>query len=150
MLFTRPDGTPFHPGYFSQRFHLLIDRAGLPPIRLQDLRHGTASLAHSAGADLKTIQGLLGHSTIALTADVYANVLPAVQRTEAEATARLILGVADRPSERTGSKLVIPRPRRPRPNAAKVPAVNRRRAARGITVIRRRTRETRSPASGSV
>jgi hypothetical protein len=31
----------------------LIDKAGLPPVRLHDLRHGAASLAHTAGADLK-------------------------------------------------------------------------------------------------
>ncbi|WP_430791317.1 tyrosine-type recombinase/integrase [Actinoplanes sp. G11-F43] len=92
-VFTRPDGAPFHPGYFTQRLHLLIDRAGLPPVRLQDLRHGAASLAHSAGADLKTIQDLLGHSNIALTADVYTNVLPAAQRKAAENTARLVLNV---------------------------------------------------------
>ncbi|GAA0736774.1 tyrosine-type recombinase/integrase [Dactylosporangium roseum] len=143
VFFTRPDGAPFHPGYFSQRFRLLIDRADLPPIRLQDLRHGTASLAHSAGADLKTIQGLLGHSTIAMTADVYTNVLPAVQRTEAEATARLILGVGDdRLAGRPVTKRVIQRPRRPhagqRPNAAEVPAAKRRRVARNARAARRR------------
>jgi integrase len=38
-VFTRPDGAPFHALYFTQRFRLLLDRAGLPPIRLHDLRH---------------------------------------------------------------------------------------------------------------
>ncbi|WP_233624581.1 tyrosine-type recombinase/integrase [Actinoplanes sp. ATCC 53533] len=147
-VFTRPDGTPFHPGYLTQRFRLLLDRAGLPPIRLQDLRHGTASLAHSAGADLKTIQDLLGHSTVALTADVYTNVLPAAQRKEAEATARLILGVADRPAIRPVSKRVIHRSRRPEAgsrgcwelDAADIPAASRSHAARGTTASRRTAR----------
>ena len=147
-VFTRPDGTPFHPGYLTQRFRLLTDRAGLPPIRLQDLRHGTASLAHSAGADLKTIQDLLGHSTITLTADVYTNALPAVQRKEAEATARLILGAADRPTSQPVSKRVIHRSRRPGPGSrghgeldtAHFPAASRSYAARSTTVSRRNAR----------
>lgn len=41
------------------------------PVRLHDLRHGAASLAHSAGADLKTVQDQLGHVVIVLTADTY-------------------------------------------------------------------------------
>ncbi|MDM4783278.1 MULTISPECIES: tyrosine-type recombinase/integrase [unclassified Micromonospora] len=56
-VFTGPDGLPLHPGYLTQRLRLLVDRAGLPPIRLHDLRHGAATLAHAAGADMKT--GLL-------------------------------------------------------------------------------------------
>nr|WP_127498987.1 tyrosine-type recombinase/integrase [Actinoplanes solisilvae] len=38
--------------------------------------YAAASLAHAAGADLKTIQDLLGHSNVSLTADVYTEVLP--------------------------------------------------------------------------
>jgi integrase len=53
-VFVRKDGTPIHPGYASTRFRLLVKRAGVPPVRLHDLRHGAASLAHEAGADLKT------------------------------------------------------------------------------------------------
>jgi site-specific recombinase XerD len=39
-----------------------------PPIRLHDPRHGTATLAHAAGADLKDIQHMLGHTVTAVTA----------------------------------------------------------------------------------
>lgn len=75
----------------------LIDRADLPPVRLQDLRHGAASLAYTAGADLKTTQDMLGHANIAFTADVYTNVLPAARRRAAEDAARLILNAGPRP-----------------------------------------------------
>ncbi|WP_307804263.1 tyrosine-type recombinase/integrase [Micromonospora echinofusca] len=74
-MFTSPDGLPIHPGYLTQRLRLLVNRAGLPPIRLHDLRHGAATLAHAAGADLKTVQDQLGHATIHLTADTYTSVL---------------------------------------------------------------------------
>jgi integrase len=55
-VFVRKDGSPIHPGYASCRFHLLVAQTGVPPIRLHDLRHGAASLAHQAGADLKTLR----------------------------------------------------------------------------------------------
>ena len=66
-VFTRPDGSPLHPDYVSQRFRLLVVRSGLPPIRLHDLRHGAATLAHTADADLKTVQDQLGHASIGIT-----------------------------------------------------------------------------------
>ena len=79
-VFTRPDGAAINPNYATTRFRKLTDRAGLPPVRLHDLRHGAASLAHEAGADLKTLQDLLGHSSIVVTADTYTSVLPPAQR----------------------------------------------------------------------
>jgi integrase len=45
-------------------------------VRLHDLRHGAATLAHAAGADLKDIQEMLGHSSITFTADTYTKLLP--------------------------------------------------------------------------
>jgi hypothetical protein len=68
----------------------------MPPVRLHDLRHGTVSLSHRAGADLKDIQELLGQSSILVTADTYTSVLPPKQRRVAEATARLVLAAASR------------------------------------------------------
>jgi integrase len=93
-LFTCPDGRPVHPGYLTQRFRTLVRRADVPPIRLHDLRHGAASLAHEAGADLKTVQDQLGHHSIVTTADIYSSVLPDTQRKTAENTARLVLDAA--------------------------------------------------------
>ncbi|MEU4217157.1 hypothetical protein [Actinoplanes sp. NPDC026623] len=66
----------------------------MPPVRLHDLRHGAASLAHTAGTNLKTVQDQLEHASIVLTADTYTSVLPAAQHKAAEATARLILTTA--------------------------------------------------------
>jgi integrase len=70
-VFTTVVGAPLHPDYLTRRFRHLVGRSGLPPVRLHDLRHGAASLAHSAGADLKTVQEQLGHTSIVLTADTY-------------------------------------------------------------------------------
>ncbi len=90
-------------------------RAGVPPIRLHDLRHGAASLAHEAGADLKTLQDLLGHSSIVITADTYTSVLPPAQRQCADATAKLVLAAARRTRDKI-RKQGPPQPAQPRPS----------------------------------
>jgi integrase len=43
-VFSRPDGRPIHPDYFSQTFDRTVKRLGLPRIRLHDLRHTHATL----------------------------------------------------------------------------------------------------------
>jgi integrase len=93
-VFTTPHGAPLHPDHLTRRFHRLVVLSGLPPVRLHDLRHGAASLAHSAGADLKTVQEQLGHTSIVLTADIYTSVLLDLHFKTGEATARLVLAAA--------------------------------------------------------
>jgi hypothetical protein len=62
----------------------------LPPIRLHDLRHGAATLALAAGADMKVVQTMLRHSSITVTMDTYTTVLPEIALAAAEATAKII------------------------------------------------------------
>lgn len=90
LVFTDTDGSPLHPATISTRFRELNTDAGLPPIRLHDLRHGAATLTLATGADLKVVQDLLGHSSITITADTYAHVLPELARETAEAAARIV------------------------------------------------------------
>jgi integrase len=73
-VFTNPVGQPLNPDYLTRRFNTMVTKSGLPPVRLHDLRHGAATLAHAAGADLKTVQEQLGHASIVLTADTYTSV----------------------------------------------------------------------------
>jgi integrase len=89
-VFTDLRGQPLHPEYLYYSFKKLTKAAGLPPIRLHDLRHTAASLALEAGADLKVVSDQLGHSSIVLTADTYISVLPPLALKAAEATAKLI------------------------------------------------------------
>ena len=87
-------------------------------MRLHDLRHGAASLAHAAGADLKTVQEQLGHTSIVLTADTYTSVLLELHFTTAEATARLVLAAAARnPGRRHHTKIAAESPQQT-PHAA--------------------------------
>jgi hypothetical protein len=43
-VFTKPIGESLNPDYVTRRFACLVRRAGLPPVRLHDLRHGAARL----------------------------------------------------------------------------------------------------------
>ncbi|XVU30696.1 tyrosine-type recombinase/integrase [Actinoplanes sp. CA-054009] len=121
-VFVRTDGLPINPNYATTRFRKLLDRAGLPPVRLHDLRHGAASLAHEAGADLKTLQDLLGHSSIVVTADTYTSVLPQIQRRCADATAQLVLAAARRTRKKIKSKARKNRPDRGPQTSTPAPA----------------------------
>jgi hypothetical protein len=47
-------------------------------------------LTHAGGGDLHTIKETLRHSTITLTSDTYTSLLPEVDKTAAEASARLV------------------------------------------------------------
>jgi integrase len=118
-VFTGIQGDPMAPGRLSRRFRQLSAEAGLPPVRLHDLRHGAASLALAAGAELKTVQDQLGHSSIVLTADTYISVLPEVARKTAEDTATLVIQAGYR----------VPGTRRPRRRSGLRPLRRRVRAA---------------------
>ena len=92
------------PDRLTRTFTKLAADAGLPPIRLHDLRHGAASLAQAAGVDLRTVQEMLGHSSIVLTADTYTSVLPDVAHRAAEKVASPIPGTGRRRRRQTRRK----------------------------------------------
>ena len=76
FFFTDETGRPLHPAHVTDQFQWLAYQAGLPPIRLHDLRHGAASLMLAAGIDIKIVQETLGHVTSAYTRDTYTSVYP--------------------------------------------------------------------------
>ncbi|MGA8442370.1 MAG: tyrosine-type recombinase/integrase [Candidatus Sulfotelmatobacter sp.] len=57
----------------------ILDLAGLPRIRLYDLRHSAATIALAAGVSPKVVSEQLGHASTAFTLDTYAHVLPHMQ-----------------------------------------------------------------------
>ena len=89
-VFTYPDGRPLSPDRLSRIFAVLVGACGLPPVTLHGLRHGAATMALAAGADLKTVQAMLGHSSIQVTADIYPAILPQAAHDDAEHTASLL------------------------------------------------------------
>jgi integrase len=86
-VFTRADGTALPGQWISVRFETLAFRAGLPPVRFHDLRHGAASLCKAAKLDTKFISALLGHSRTSFTDDTYVHLFPEVAKAAAESAA---------------------------------------------------------------
>lgn len=100
LVFTREDGSPIHPQRFSHWFEQLTRGAGLPRIRLHDLRHSYATAALSAGIHAKVVSERLGHASVAITLDTYSHVHPALEEEAANTVAGLILGDETSPPSR--------------------------------------------------
>jgi integrase len=97
LVFTWPDGSLIHPERWSTWFALHCQNAGLPIIRLHDVRHtyATAAITNARGwHDIKVISKRLGHASIGITLDTYAHVLPSADQETAHSLATLILGTA--------------------------------------------------------
>jgi len=73
LVFARENGTPLRPEYVLGRFHALTEDAGLPRVRLHDLRHLAATLMLAAGVPLPLVSKTLRHSQTAITADLYGH-----------------------------------------------------------------------------
>lgn len=94
-VFTWPDGSIISPSRYTEWFAKSRDDAGLPRIRLHDVRHTYASfgLAQARGwHEVKVISQRLGHASVGFTLDSYAHVLPAADEETAHTLARHILG----------------------------------------------------------
>ena len=90
LVFARADGRPYHPERLSRTFKAQVRAAGITPIRLHDLRHTWATLALQAGIPAKIVQDRLGHSTVAITLNIYSHVTPHLQEDAALKVARLL------------------------------------------------------------
>lgn len=76
LVFKSEVGKPMQHGQVSWRFHKALKEAGLPRIRIHDLRHTAATQLLERGVHPKVVQEMLGHSTITLTLDTYSHVIP--------------------------------------------------------------------------
>jgi integrase len=93
LVFTTETGAPIDGRTLIRKwFRPLLRRAGLPPIRLHDLRHTYASVALAHGVHPKVVQEAMGHSTIAVTLDLYSHVVPTLQRDAAREMGAALLG----------------------------------------------------------
>jgi integrase len=75
LLFVSDTGAPLHNSNVFNHFRRVLKRAELPQIRFHDLRHTAATLMLASGAQLVTVSKVLGHSSPAITAKIYAHAL---------------------------------------------------------------------------
>ena len=95
LVFRAKRGGPIRESYFVQRyFKPLLETAGLPDIRLYDLRHTAATISLATGVSPKVISEQLGHASVAFTLDVYSHVLPHMQDAAAERVQALLLSAS--------------------------------------------------------
>jgi integrase len=92
LVFAKADGAILHPQTLSGAFERAAKKAGLPPIGIHGLRHSHASLGLANNVPLVTMSERLGHSSVAITDDVYSHSLPSQHQEAADAIAGLIAG----------------------------------------------------------
>ena len=75
LVFTTDTGAPIHSSILRRHFVQVLKRTELPPIRFHDLRHTAATLMLTNNVPLVTVSKILGHSSPAITATIYAHAL---------------------------------------------------------------------------
>ncbi|WP_062010827.1 tyrosine recombinase XerC [Aureimonas sp. AU4] len=78
------DGQPLQPNSLTHEWVRILAKSDLPRIRFHDLRHSHATQMLAAGVHPKVAQERLGHSTIAITLDIYSHVMPGMGASAAE------------------------------------------------------------------
>jgi integrase len=82
------DGSvPWYPNSISRVFRKFADEASAPDVRLHDLRHYVATRLLSAGVDIRTVAGRLGHRDASTTLNTYSHFIP-----ETDQKAAAVLG----------------------------------------------------------
>ena len=81
----QPDrSTPWRPDLVTSRFIRLRTKAGLPNVRLHDLRHYVATRLIGSGVSVRTVSGRLGHANAATTLSVYSHFMQATDQQAAQ------------------------------------------------------------------
>ena len=93
LVFTSVVGTPLDRRNVTRHFKAALKRAGLrESVRFHDLRHAAATLMLEAGVDTKIASARLGHSTTAITQDLYQHWIRSLDDQAAERMQRALRG----------------------------------------------------------
>jgi len=90
LVFCTGNGKPINPNNLYRNAIRIMERAGVPRIRLPDMRHTHATWLLTEGMPVKVVQERLGHSKPSTTLDVYAHVMPGMQDSAAEAVSDIL------------------------------------------------------------
>jgi integrase len=92
LVFRSTIGTPLEPRNASREWEKVRVTAGLPTLRLHDLRHSCATILTAQGVHPRVIMEMLRHSQISITMNTYSHVAPELQREAAEVLERALFG----------------------------------------------------------
>lgn len=93
-VFTYENGEPLKLQYATRLFDKIRKQAGLPKMTFHGQRHQQASLQLAAGTDIAVVSKRLGHSSVAVTADIYAHLLRSKDHQAANDASALVPGRA--------------------------------------------------------
>ena len=82
-------GVPWRPDSTTRAFRSLCQRAGVTGMRLHDLRHYVATRLLTAGVDVRTVAGRLGHRNPSTTLNVYSHFVPESDQKAADALGQI-------------------------------------------------------------
>src|SRR5689334_4782235 len=92
FIFADTIGRPIHPNTLVHHYRNIVKAAGVPQIRIHDMRHGHSSDLMGEGISPKVVSERLGHSTTGITLDLYSHVSPGMQRQVSDLLERRIGG----------------------------------------------------------
>lgn len=92
LVIATPTGSPYYHGHVTKKWNEIIERAGLPRIRIHDARHTHATLLLQQGVHPKIVQERLGHEDISVTLNLYSHVMPGMQEKVVEDFAATLFG----------------------------------------------------------
>lgn len=73
LVFASQVGTPIGPRDLVREYHRWLEVAGVPPLRIHDMRHAFATVSIATGVPVPVVSELLGHSRASTTLDIYAH-----------------------------------------------------------------------------
>jgi integrase len=93
LVFPDETGRPLSPfRVYPTHFLGLVKAAGVPCIRFHDLRHTCATNLLGRGVNPKIVSEMLGHSSVAITLDIYSHVLPDMQQAASDEMGSALFG----------------------------------------------------------
>lgn len=99
-------GMPLDERKVLSRFQTMLAAAGLPRLRLHDLRHSAVAILIAQGVHPKAIRELLGHSSVAFTMQVHGHLMEETKRETADKTDEALNPVATSvATKQTGARL---------------------------------------------
>jgi integrase len=97
-----PTGRPLRPERVLRHFYDLTGAAGVPRIRVHDLRHLAATIMIASAVPLAMVSKTLRHSTLSTTVDIYGHLTRQAAQDAVDATATA-LDKAERKARRPPS-----------------------------------------------
>lgn len=99
LVFAQPDGQPYDGKQDWYRWKALLGQAGVRDARVHDARHTAATLLLAQHVPPRVVMEVLGHSTIAVTLNIYGHVMPEVVTAATSAVADVLWATSTPPAE---------------------------------------------------